>query len=129
VADFGTDIRSIPDLDPGFGLVSGRAALVEDLLRRLSTPRGGVFFAPDEGYDLRALLNEGLDEDGIAREQMAIEAELERDERIASASVTLSLDHAQQRGRLTAALTDADGPFPLVIGINQLTVELLRGSA
>jgi phage baseplate assembly protein W len=125
MSDLGIDLVSSPDLD--FRLVTGERALAEALLRRLSTPRGGLFSEPAYGYDLRMLLNEAMSEVELARAQMAIEAEIQKDERVTSVDTRLDFDAQRERLRLTAAVTTSDGPFQLILGVDRVTVELMKG--
>ena len=125
MADFGIDLSSSPDLD--FGLVTGRRALAEALLRRLSTPRGSLVSDLDYGFDLRLLMNEALGADDLARVQMAMEAELEKDERVGSVSSRLDFDAQRERARVTVAVATAGGPFQFVLGVDRVSVELLKG--
>src|SRR5207253_1177574 len=79
--DFGADLSALPDLDIRWPLQDGRRNLAEAIARRLQTPRGGLFYAPDYGTDVRSWLNEVLTEDDLFRVKMAVEAECEKDER------------------------------------------------
>jgi hypothetical protein len=54
--DYGTDISCYPDIDASFGVVSG-FTLIEDLARRLETPRGGLFYDSNYGTDVRGWVN------------------------------------------------------------------------
>src|SRR5947208_3071152 len=94
--DFGADLAALPDLDPRWPLQSGGRNLAEAIARRLQTPRGGLFYAPDYGTDVRGWLNEAMTGDDVFRAQVAIEAECEKDERVRSASADLSLNPTLQ---------------------------------
>ena len=58
--DFGFDVDATFGLNPFLPLVSGLANLGQELLHRLSTPRGSLPYDADYGYDLRELLNETM---------------------------------------------------------------------
>lgn len=130
----GTDINTpitdgVPDLDPMFGLVSGRTALAQAIARRLTTRRGLLEWIgddPEYGHDVR----EYLGEDVGARAEFVIasrvQAECLKDERVRAAQVTATL--AAERLTLSIKLTDADGPFRLTLAVTGVTVELLKVS-
>ena len=85
-----TDITTFPDLD--FHLVSGRRALAEALARRLQTPRGSLFYAPDYGLDLREMLNMRVTQGDLFAWKAAVEQEIRRDERVLSVNADLTFD-------------------------------------
>src|SRR5690606_6969920 len=64
MADLGTTLALTTDegldLDPSFGLVSGRRALAQAILARLDTPQGALWYDPDYGRDLKRWLNESF---------------------------------------------------------------------
>ena len=97
--DYGTDISTMPDLDPAFVAISGPKVLAQALMRRLSTPHGALPFNPDDGLDLNDWLHQGLDATTLYRLKSAIEAECERDERVYS--VAVSLDASARLDALT----------------------------
>lgn len=127
--DYGADIGAVPDLDPMLPTVTGRAVLREALVRRLSTPRGALFYEPDYGYDLRALLSEGITGSDLFAIAHAVGAEVRKDERVLGASVVPRLSADGSRLALTLWITDAAGPFELVLVVSAVTVEVLRGAA
>lgn len=121
---FGLDVSAIPDLDPMLALQGGRRVLAEAVARRLTTQRGSLFYAPDYGLDIRDYLNEGFTPSALFQAQSAIEAEVEKDERVISATVTLSNPRPDTL-RISIRIEAADGPFEMVLSIDQLTVQLL----
>lgn len=56
---------------------------------RITTPRGKLFFAPDDGMDVRALLKKAMDLDAIAMLPRQVEDELTKDPRFTSAEVRI----------------------------------------
>lgn len=121
----GTDISAIPDLDPSFTLRSGKEVLGEALVRRLTTARGSLAYAPNYGIDIRDYLNRAFDNRLLARLRSYMEAELRRDERVAEVSVTLSYTAATQTIAASIEVVSAEGPFRLTLGVSQTSVELL----
>lgn len=127
--DYGTDVSTYPDLDPLFQIISGKQVLAEALLRRYQTPRGGLWYDPDYGLDIRLWLNESFDTDSASLDRLAasIEAEAMKDERVGAASVAVELNLATSYLTITARVQPRDAvAFELVLGVSRLTVELLR---
>ena len=123
---FGTDLAAMPDFD-GVTLRREYDNLAEALARRLMTPRGGLFYAPEYGTDLRAYLGEPIT-DGVRYEIERMAAlEAARDPRVHSATATLTA--AGPDGlRLRLDVTTEAGPFALVLRVDALTVEVLYGA-
>ncbi len=124
---FGADLAALPDFD-GATIRREYDNLAEALARRLMTPRGGLFYAPEYGTDLRAYLGETIT-DGVRYEiERAAALEAEKDPRVQSATATLTA--AGPDGlRLRLDVTTEAGPFALVLRVDALTVEVLYGAA
>lgn len=123
------DADGVVDLDPAFGLVSGRLALAQAIARRITTRAGLLARIGDDpayGIDVRESL--GADTDTDDRTAFAIAAEVQaevmRDERVRGADVSAAL--ADGVVILTILLADAIGPFRLVLAVSAVTVEILR---
>ncbi len=127
MTDFGTDISTYPDLDPSFALISGQRAVAECVARMLQTPRGSLTYAPERGYDVRALLGESITDSRLAQIKRGIEQEAMRDERVGSASASLTYTFASQALTVSLALDTADGPFALVLGVTSASLTILDG--
>lgn len=125
MADFGTDISAVDDLDRDFTLVSGETTLAQALARRLQTPRGGLFYDPDYGYDVRELLLESLTAARISQAQAAISAECVKDERVVTATAAITFNAAEESLTIEVEIETADGTFDLVLSVDNVTVELL----
>jgi hypothetical protein len=123
--DFGVDAACVEDVDSTFTLASGLQNVGMAQARRFITPRGGLFYDPDYGLDLREFLNAGVTDAQIANLPDDIRAEAEKDERIAKATVDLLFDRAAETMRITIVNQTAAGPFTLVMGISSVTVEIL----
>jgi hypothetical protein len=128
--DFGTDIDLWPDINPAGTLLTGAngntLVLAQALLRRLTTPRGGLFYDAGYGTDIRAFLGESMTASSTASIQQAIEREVTQDERVLNA--TASVVFVGATGVLVGHLTvqTSDGPFTLVISVTALSVTLLK---
>lgn len=117
------------DLAPQGGTVSGRRCLALALLRRLTTRPGGLLLHPGYGYDVRALRARGLRPGEVAAAQAAIGAQVRRDERVLSATATVTLDAARSALAVRVAVTDQAGPFVLVIPLTAGAVATILDGA
>jgi len=127
-ATLGVDIGSVPDIDPTLALVSGYQALGESIARRLETPRGGLFYDGDYGTDIRGRLNDSFTPAEIFSLQSDIEAEAEKEERVQSASATVTFDAASSSMNIQLGVVAATGPFRFVLSADALSVQLLDAS-
>jgi hypothetical protein len=123
--DFGTDFDFLSDLNPNLTMVSGLAVLGQDILHRLETPRGGLFYDPDYGTDVRAYLNGKMTPQVLSRMQSEVQAELGKDERFLSTSAKFQFVPQTNTLTLNLAVVTAQGPFTLVIEITNVTITLL----
>jgi hypothetical protein len=127
VADLGTDVRCVDDLDPTFRLVSGREGLAQALARRLSTKRGELALIGDDedyGLDVREFVGEDVGPRATFELAAQVEAETLRDERVLSATATASF--AGGVLTLSLALSDAAGPFRLTLAVTDVSVSVLK---
>lgn len=121
-----TDDEGLPDLDPFFRVVTGRKRLAQALARRLSTPQGDLARIGDDptyGYDLRALLNDTIPESRLPMIAARVTREIEADECVDAADVTVTLDGTALR--VTCLVSTAEGPLRLVLAVTAVTVEIL----
>lgn len=132
MADLGSDISCVTDIDPMLTSVDGREALGQAIARRLGTPRGGLFYDANYGTDLRSFLNAHVTAERVAQ---AVEAEALKDERVRSASARITFVDAGSPGataetlgsmEIELTLVDAAGPFVLTLLVGSVTVALLR---
>lgn len=122
----GVDWLGMNDLDFSGELVEGILCLAQDVVHRLSTPRGGLFYDETWGLDLRAYLEEGLTAQRLAAIPSEVSSEVEKDERVKAATVTASFNQPAELLVITIALQTALGPFTLVLAIDKLNVTLLK---
>lgn len=125
MTDYGQDVSTFPDLDPGFAAPTGPRVVAESIARRLTTPRGALFWAPDDGFDVRELLNESVTSAKLSQWTRALEQECEKDERVLSASITLTYDSTGMALQIAASLDTADGPFVLVMVVTSVQLTIL----
>lgn len=116
----GTDIAGSTSLDYALSVVDGNTALAHRILRRLTTPRGGLFYAPDYGYNVADLIGStvppGVVEQRVV-EQMLAEEEVE--------DADCEAVFATGELTLTMRVVVADGPFALVLTADDLTISAL----
>jgi len=135
VADLGTDISTpagtdgLPGLDPAFRVVSGRTALAQALLRRLTTPRGSLVGDAGYGHDVRAWANDTLDAGALRRIEARVADELRADERVDDVAVVATF--AAEVLRIVARVRPVDGsaPLRLTLAVSTVTAELLSAEA
>jgi len=127
--EVGVDIDCITDITPQFKLAYGLRNLANALLRRLITPRGGLFYDPDYGLDLRDYLNAGLTDGQIVNLAGAVGLELEKDERVSSAEVAMTFTPSSMTLRLRCKVEVVDvGQMSLLLEIGQVTAAVLDAS-
>jgi hypothetical protein len=111
---------------PDFAEVSGRDLLSEALVRRLVTARGTLLGDPDYGTDVRDWLNDDIDAASAARLGGVVVAELQKDERVISASCVATF--ANDVLTLAITVTDGAGPFPLTLQVTATAIKIVKGS-
>ena len=119
---FGTDISALSDLT--FGLKRDRENLGEAIARRLQTPRGGLFYDPSYGLDIRAYLSSGMTQAVINEIASRAARECRKDARVLAAAVLVT-PVGTRRLELKIELTTTSGTFDLVLAVGDVTVEVL----
>jgi hypothetical protein len=112
----GSDLAGVTSLDYALTTATGRLALAQAILRRLTTPLGGLVGTPTYGYDVLALIGSTVPEQVIEEsvlEQVLFEEEVE-DASCAAARIDSSLN-------LQINVIDSDGPFELTLTAEELT--------
>ena len=126
MTDYGTDFSCTSDLETTLSTVSGPMVVVEAVVRRWSTPTGGLIGDPNYGFDLSAYCNADVSPRDIAQLTTSLNAEAEKDERVLECTSTAALGTGDIL-TVTANLTLLDGEeFTLVLAVSSVTVELLR---
>jgi phage baseplate assembly protein W len=121
----GVDISCYPDLDAGFSLVSGRTALGQALARRLETPRGGLFYDPDYGTDVREMVNDAATSAFAQQRQQQIEAEALKDERVGTATATVTYSPPTSTATIKLDVDTAAGPYTFILAVTGVSIALL----
>lgn len=122
-------VERMIELDPFAPLALGQA-----LARRLDCPRGALPDDPDYGLDLRGYLNRGVTFDELRTLSTRIRNEVERDDRVDSVVVTLTLSTDGKRLAVELAVTPVDpqtGTFALTLAVTsaEVLIEAMRGPA
>jgi phage baseplate assembly protein W len=126
MSELGIDYSALPDI--AWQTKSGMENLAEALARRLQTPRGGLFYDPEYGLDVRDWLNETDSEEARFELSTLASAECEADPRVLSADVEVI---ALGDDGVTIAISgqSLEGPFSLILEANKVTVEVLNADA
>jgi len=123
----GVDVKCFPDLDPGLTLEAGTPVVAHALLRRLETPRTGLFYDPNYGFDVRSFMNDSVNLAGFAADLASgIEDECLKDPRVTAADVTVTrLDPTSWRIQVAVTLSSATR-FDLIANVSQVDVSGLN---
>jgi hypothetical protein len=124
--ELGTDLAGATALDVAFTLVGGHRALAEACIRRLTTRRGGLFYAPNYGTDVREMLAARLDATRLSGWKSRIESELRKDDRVLAALVEITPNAQAESVAIRIRVTTAEGPFSFTLAASALSVELLK---
>lgn len=134
MTDFGSDLNGFLDLDANLTFLSGDSslpqpnstrALTQALARRITTPRGGLFYDQSYGIDVRDLVS-GAVEPSTAAAMIASECRL--DERVNDCSVTIVVGGSGPDKTWTITVnpvTSTGDVFKFVLSVNDVTVTLL----
>lgn len=117
-----SDVSTFPALDPFFRPLSEGEAVAQCIMRRCMTPRGKLSFHPDEGDDLRELLNGVVDLALLEQMKARIRAQALRDERVVDASAEVSFDTDTEEVTVALNYQTGEGPFLLSMVITALDV-------
>lgn len=131
--NYGTDLSVTPnadgilDIQPTLQYATGIDVLVQSLICRQMCVRGTVIDAPNDGIDLRTYIRQGLTQAALADLPSVVQKELQRDQRVKSATVTGSYNTATNSLTLNEKITPVTGsPFTLTLAVSAVTVELLN---
>lgn len=135
MAELGTDISTpagtdgLPGMDPAFRTVSGRTALAQALLRRLTTPRGSLVGDAGYGCDVRAWANDALSPGDLRRLEARVADELRADERVDDVAVVVTFAADVLRIVVRVRPVDGSAPLRLTLAVSTVTAELLSAEA
>lgn len=119
------DVSTFPDLDVSGRDIGEDASILECLRRGLSMSAGTLDYAPDQGFDIRAILSRGIDPAQIYSIEDAVAAQARRDERVSRARATAS--YQGEALSISLVLVKTDGSLlKLTVAADALSVTLLR---
>ena len=105
-------------------MASGNLVVAEAVLRRWTTGRGELIDDPNYGWNVMDLVNDDLGPTDIGYAQQQMAAEAQKDERVRSATVAITLTVAGLL-MIVATIVTALGPFRLVVAVTAVDVKLL----
>lgn len=124
------DISCVSDLDPALTLISDQRTLVaQRIARRLGTPRGGLVYDEDYGFDLRGLVNAAMTVTEVLGMEQNIRAECLKEDGVLSVKTSIGYSAQTQRLRVKILLGSVFGTFPLTLEASSVTVTILHGEA
>lgn len=107
---YGSDLACAADLTDDVAERRGDdpLVLVEAVIRRLTCPRGALPDDASYGIDVRELLNTGISTSDLGQLAGRIRGEIEKDDRVASAGVSVALGGAASSISISVYLTPED---------------------
>lgn len=119
------DVSTFPDLDVSGRDIDEDASIIECLRRGLSMSAGTLDYAPEQGFDIRALLSRGVNTAQLFSVEDAVAAQARRDERIAQARATAT--YQGEALSIALVLVKTDGSLlKLTVAADALSLTLLR---
>jgi len=106
-------------------LISGYKNLGLQLIKRLSTRRGTLFYDKNYGDDLRLFMNKPINQAILDHIKYTIKSQCEQDPRVNNADVTVAYNSSALALEADIFVTTFLGPFTLVISVTNLNVDLL----
>lgn len=138
MADYGVDLNMVQrpdgilDFPEDGGTIAGddTLAVVQAIVIRLSTERGSVLDAPDDGICLTDWLSRAMDATEAASLAGVIESEIRKEERVIAvrAVVDISELYTANAFSVDLSLDLGAGPFPLTLGVSAAGVAILGGA-
>lgn len=118
MATEGTDFSGSTDLDSALREApTARHALVDAIVRRLTTRNGALVDFPAYGFDLRTLIGSTVSETAVKQK---IIAQCLDEEECEGATVTIS--KTVDTVTIVVSIEDGDGPFDLTLDVSALEV-------
>lgn len=108
----------------------GVDVLINALIRRITTPRGTLYFHPDYGLDVREYVGLELTPSTRTRIQSEVEQQIEADPRVYAGTVDVQVREVVEGNFTTLEIEISGqargGPFAFVVPINKVTLEILN---
>lgn len=116
----GSDFSGGEDLDPAMREVSGRRALAQSIVRRLTTGTGNLQDYPAYGFNVTELIGTSLTNTRI---RQSVLGQVLQEEEVEYA--TVNVRRTQESVTIDIVVTDGDGPFDLTLNISGVEVEAI----
>ncbi len=131
LADYGSDLYGIDDLDELARVVTGVEVLRQALARRLMTPRGWLIDDPNYGLDVRRYLSDSIDAAKLMQIQGAVRSEVLKDPRVLTCSVVATMSGSFSARAVTLRIDgeSRQGPYDLVVDVSKVSATLLQTGA
>lgn len=113
----GIDIAGVEDVDLFLSFADPKLAAAQAVMRSLTHAPGRLWWAPESGHDVKQHLNAFAEPERISLE---VQAQCERDERVASAQVEASLFGDELRLTIFLTLEQDAAKVTLTLAINAL---------
>lgn len=121
MADLGSDLWCVDDLDPGLRVVSGKLGVAQAVARRWLSRTGDLFYDRSYGsVSVEDFVNAPVTPFQAAAQ---LQAEALKDERVDDCGVSTEL--AGDTFTISGRFDTAEGPFSLTLAINAVTAEVL----
>lgn len=128
---YGTDLSCATDLTPDLAEVDPDSVqgMGESIIRFLTAERDSIPDAPGRGFNVFRMILTGMTPEKMSEDETAISAEVQQDDRFASATATVTLV-AQRKISIRISVVPVDpalAPFDLVVAVSdgELLYQLL----
>jgi hypothetical protein len=130
---YGSDLSCTDDITPDADEIPGDSlrALAESNYRRVTTRRGSIPDAPDDGVDINDYLNQGITPEKLAEIPGILKNELEKDDRNEPGSVAVVMTPTgADTYDIAISGTAAAGPFSLTFAVKdgEATLKEINGA-
>lgn len=119
MTQLGSDFSGDSDLDPALSMSSGRRALGQAIVRRLSTPAGRLADFPAYGFDVTSLIGRIVSVTAIVQ---GVSDQCRQEEEVEDVDVTATYSQNASALRLDIKVQSGLGPFDLTLNVNDLGV-------
>lgn len=128
---YGSDLSCTDDIRPNADEIPGDSlrGLAESNYRRVTTRRGSIPDAPDDGVDINDYLNQGITPEKLAEIPGILKNELEKDDRNRDIAVVMTPTGAETFD-VAISGTAAAGPFSLTFAVQngEATLKEINGA-
>jgi hypothetical protein len=128
---YGSDLSCTDDITPDADEIPGDSlrGLAESNYRRVTTRRGSIPDAPDDGVDINDYLNQGITPAKLAEIPGILKNELEKDDRNSDVAVTMTPTGADTYD-IAISGSAAAGPFSLTFAVanGEATLKEINGA-